>query len=66
MKNLKKFMESIEEDNANPTICLTGDLNMHFLTDWTPAGLESFLAKAEERENTAENNKASSYPHTIS
>ena len=57
MNNLKKFMESIEEDNASPTICLTGDLNMPFLTDWTPAGLESFLAKAEERENTAENKK---------
>ena len=57
LKDIKKFLETIETDDVSPTICLTGDLNMPFLTDWTPAGLESFLSKVEVREKTADNKK---------
>ena len=52
LEDVRKFIEDLERDKdiSTPTITLTGDLNLPFMSDWSEAALESFLGKVQFQE----------------
>ena len=49
LEDVRKFIEDLERDKdiSTPTITLTGDLNLPFMSDWSEAALESFSGKVQ-------------------